>query len=400
MSSVVASPAGAPDFVRRLRRELARRRPALLRRLGRFVRAESPSTDKAALDRFAELLAAECRAAGGEVRLVRQPRAGNHVLARFAARGGVRPILMLGHYDTVYPPGSLARMPFRVRAGRAFGPGAMDMKSGLVIGLAAIEALAALRVPLPAAVIFLTTSDEEVGSGTSRATIERLARGCRAAFVLEPAAGLRGDLKTARKGVGEVELVVRGRAAHAGLNPEEGVNAIHELALQIEQIRRFNDPAHGITVNAGIAEGGTRSNVIPDRARALVDVRVARAADGEELDRRFRSLQPVLPGAVLEIRGGINRPPMERSEAGVALYHRAKALAAALDLPLGEAAVGGGSDGNFTAALGVATLDGLGGVGHGAHSPGEFVLVRSLAERAALLALLLAATGGDAADSR
>lgn len=393
MNSSPAPPPVEHAFVRRLARELTRRRPSLLRRLGRLVSAESPSTDKRALDRLARMLATECRAAGAEVRLMRQARAGNHVLARFAGPARSRPILVLGHYDTVYPLGTLERIPFRVRGPRAFGPGTLDMKSGLVIGLAAIEALAALRVALPAPVIWLATSDEEVGSRTSRETIERLARPCRAVFVLEPAAGLRGDLKTSRKGVGEVELTVRGRSAHAGLNPEEGVNAIHELALQIERVSGFNDPARGVTVNAGVVHGGTRSNVIPDLAHVFFDFRVTRADDGVELDRRFRALAPVLPGAELEIHGGMNRPPMERTEAGADLFHRAQRLGAALGLALQEASVGGGSDGNFTAAMGIPTLDGLGGVGQGAHSPGEFVLVRSLAERAALVGLLLASMG-------
>jgi glutamate carboxypeptidase len=393
MSSRSAPSPSAPPFARRLARELARRRGTLVRRLRSLVAVESPSTDKPALDRFARMLAADCRAAGAEVRVVRQARAGDHVQARFASSGRGRPILLLGHYDTVYPLGTLARQPFRVRGPRAFGPGTLDMKSGLVIGLAALEALAALRVPLPAPVIWLATSDEEIGSSSSREIIERLARPCRAVLVLEPAAGRRGDLKTSRKGVGEIELTVLGRSAHAGLNPEQGVNAIHELALQIERASGFNDPARGTTVNAGIAQGGTRSNVIPAEARAVFDLRVARVADGEELDRRFRALAPILPGAKLQVRGGLNRPPMERTEAGAALFHRAQALGAAIGLSLDEASVGGGSDGNFTAALGVPTLDGLGGVGEGAHSPGEFVFVRSLAGRAALVALLVATLG-------
>lgn len=384
------APAIPPATARRLLRRLKGRNPALLDRLGRFVRAESPSTDKDALDRFALLLAAEYRRAGARVRLFPQKQAGDHVLACFDAPGRGRPILILGHYDTVYPLGTLSRMPFRVRGGRAWGPGTIDMKSGLVMTLAAVDVLRASRIPLAAPVFCLITSDEEIGSHHSRVLIERFARRSRAVLVLEPAAGTSGGLKTARKGTGEIELIVRGKSAHAGLNPEQGVNAIHELALQIERIRGFNRPSAGTTVNFGVVEGGTRSNVIPDRARALVDLRVTRRELAAPLERRFRALRPVLPGAKLEIRGGFSRPPMERTPGVARLFAHAQSLGAALGMRLEETAVGGGSDGNFTAALGVPTLDGLGGVGAGAHSPGEYVFVRSLAERAALLALLLA----------
>jgi glutamate carboxypeptidase len=375
---------------RGIAKEVARRRASLLDRLERFVCLESPSTDKTALDRFTRLLAGECRRAGAKVEIFPQKHAGNHVLARFAAPGRARPILVLGHYDTVYPLGALERMPFRVRAGRASGPGTLDMKSGLAIALAAVESLAAARVPLAAPVDCLFTSDEEIGSRHSRKLIERLARKARAVLVLEPGAGLDGKLKTARKGTGEIELVVHGKSAHAGLNPEEGVNAIHELALQIDRIRAFNDPATGATVNAGVVEGGTRTNVIPERARAVFDLRVIRAEDAATIERRFAALSPVLPGAKLELHGGFNRPPMERIPGVAALFHHAQALGDLLDLRLEETAVGGASDGNFTAALGIPTLDGLGGVGAGAHSPTEFVFVRSLTDRAALVALLLA----------
>jgi glutamate carboxypeptidase len=384
------APAVEPATARKLLRELKSRNASLVERLGRLVRVESPSTDKAALDRFARLLAGECRRSGATVRLFRQKQAGDHVLARFDAPRRGRPILIVGHYDTVYQLGTLARMPFRVRAGRAWGPGTIDMKSGLVMALAAVEALRSVRVPLAAPVLCLFTSDEETGSHHSRALIERFARQSRAVLVLEPAAGIVGKLKTARKGTGEIELIVHGKSAHAGLNPEEGVNAIDELALQIERIRGFNNRAAGTTVSTGIVEGGTRTNVVPDHARAVIDLRVARRELAAPLERRFRALRPVLAGAKLEIRGGFSRPPMERTPGVASLFAHAQSLGVLLGMPMGETAVGGGSDGNFTAALGIPTLDGLGGVGSGAHSPGEFVFVRSLAERAALLALLLA----------
>ncbi|MBI3669393.1 MAG: M20 family metallopeptidase [Acidobacteria bacterium] len=362
----------------------------MLRLLGRFVRAESPSFDKAAVDRFGRLVAAEWRQRGARVKLLRQRERGDHVRAELWR--GARPqgqLLVLGHLDTVYDLGTLARMPFRISRGRAYGPGSFDMKSGLVMALFAAQALRRMRIQPRKRLMFLWTSDEEIGSGTSRAILEREARRSDAVMVLEPASGARGWLKTARKGVGEVELVVTGRAAHAGLNPQDGVNAVHELALQIARIARFNNPRRGIGVNVDVVEGGTRGNVIAERARALVDIRVTRAADMHSLEKRFRRLRPILPGARIEMRGGFNRPPMERS-ASAGLFRQAQALAAEMDLEIQESFTGGGSDGNFTAALGVPTLDGLGGVGEGAHSTHENVLIRALPERAALLAALLA----------
>jgi glutamate carboxypeptidase len=297
-------------------------------------------------------------------------------------------ILLLGHTDTVYERGTLARMPFRVVGGRARGPGALDMKAGLVIALAAIDALRAAGLKPRRRVVCLWTPDEEIGSGCSRAAIEREARRSMAVLVLEPGTGPSGRLKTARKGVGEFVLEVTGRAAHAGVNPQEGVNAVHELALQIARVARFGEPRKEITVNADVVEGGTRTNVIAERARAQVDVRCARAADMRRIEARFRALRPVLPGAKLRVTGGMDRPPMER-RVSAQLFERARRLGREMGLRIEESFTGGGSDGNFTAALGIPTLDGLGGAGAGAHSPGEYVTTRSLAERAALLAALL-----------
>jgi glutamate carboxypeptidase len=367
------------------------REAAMTRLLGQFVRAESPSFDKAAVDRFGKIVAAEWKRRGAGVTLVRQRERGDHVRAEWnppgnRARGQV---LVLGHLDTVYGLGTLARMPFRVSRGRAYGPGAFDMKGGLVIALFAVDALAATgRVPQKR-IVFLWTSDEEIGSGTSRAAIESEARRSDAVLVLEPAAGLGGCVKTGRKGVGEIEIVATGRAAHAGLNPEDGINAIEEISLQIARISRWNQPSRGITVNAGLIEGGTRTNVIPESARVLVDVRAVRASDMRGLVRKFRTLRPSLRGAKLQIRGGFNRPPMER-KSSAALYAKARTVAREIGVTLGEAYVGGGSDGNFTAALGVPTLDGLGAIGEGAHSPNENIVIRALLERAALVASLLA----------
>jgi glutamate carboxypeptidase len=364
---------------------------AMTRLLGQFVRAESPSFDKAAVDRFGRMVAAEWRRRGAEITFLRQHERGDHVRAEWNPLGNQArgQILVLGHLDTVYGLGTLARMPFRLSRGRAYGPGTFDMKGGLVIALFAVEALTATDGAPKKRVIFLWTSDEEIGSGTSRAAIEREARRSDAVLVLEPASGLDGCVKTGRKGVGEVEVVATGRAAHAGLNPEEGINAIEEIALQITRISGWNQPGRGITVNAGVIEGGTRTNVIPEKARVVVDMRASRAGDMRALERKFRALRPILRGATLQIRGGFNRPPMER-KTSAALYAQARALAKEMGVTLGEAYVGGGSDGNFTAALGVPTLDGLGAVGEGAHSPDENILIRALPERAALVAGLLA----------
>jgi glutamate carboxypeptidase len=366
------------------------RERAMTRLLGRFVRAESPSFDKAAVDRFGRIIASEWKKRGATVTRLRERERGDHVRVEWRprGRGKTAQILVLGHLDTVYDAGAIAQMAFRVSRGRAWGPGTFDMKGGLVIGLFAMDALAAVGCPPEKRIVFLWTSDEEIGSESSRAAIEREARRSDAVLVLEPAAGLDGRVKTGRKGVGEIEIVATGRAAHAGLNPQDGINAIEEIARQVGRISRWNQPRRGITVNAGVIEGGTRTNVIPERARVLVDLRAAHVEDMRALERKFRALRPMLRGAKLEIRGGFNRPPMER-KMSAALYVKARALAREMGITLGEAFVGGGSDGNFTAALGVPTLDGLGAVGEGAHSPSENIVVRAMPERAALLAGLL-----------
>jgi glutamate carboxypeptidase len=264
------------------------------------------------------------------------------------------------------------------------------MKGGLVLALFAVDALQAAGVSLRKKLVFLWTSDEEIGSTTSRQAIEAEARRSDAALVLEPAFGASGKLKTQRKGVGGVEIVVTGRSAHAGIDPEKGVNAVHELALQIERLMGMDDRRRGITVQATVVSGGTVSNVVPEHARAEVDIRFSRLADGAAIERRLRGLKPILKGARISVMGGVNRPPLERTAAVAELFAQARKLSKEMGLSLGEAATGGGSDGNFTAALGVPTLDGLGCVGDGAHSPKEHVLIPALPERAALIAGLLA----------
>lgn len=364
----------------------------MTRLLERMVNIESPSHDKAAVDRMGAMIAAEWKRRGARVTVLGQPEYGNHTRAELTpARGNsAGQILVLGHLDTVYRLGTLRKMPFRVSAGCAFGPGTFDMKGGLAIALAAVDALRALRIAPRKKIVFLWTSDEEIGSGTARRTIESEARRSKAALVLEPAFGSDGRLKTERKGVGEAEIIVTGRSAHAGIDPESGVNAVHELALQIARLLKLNNARRGITVQVNVINGGTASNAVPEYARALVDLRVARAADVWSLNRKLHALRPIIRGARIAIQGGINRPPMERTAESRALFSRAQELAREIGLRLGEASTGGGSDGNLTAALGVPTLDGLGAVGEGAHSPRESVVLRALPQRAALLASLLA----------
>jgi glutamate carboxypeptidase len=378
--------------VREILRSLRARQSEMVRLLGRFVRCESPSCDKGAIDRFGEIVAREWRRRGAQVRILRQTKRGNHLRAEWwAGQGrGAGQIMVLGHLDTVYPLGTIAQMPFRVSGGRAWGPGTFDMKGGLVQALFAMDALRAAKIRLRKRIVFLWNSDEEIGSDSSRRIIEREAQRRDAVLVLEPAWGSDGRLKTSRKGVGRAEIIVTGRSAHAGIDPEKGVNAVHELALQIARLIKMNDPGRGITVQATVVGGGTVSNVVPDHAQAEVDIRYSRRADRGALRRKLRGLRPILRGASVEVRGGVNRPPLESTAAVHELFRRAKLLMREMGLPLGEAATGGASDGNFTAALGVPTLDGLGAVGDGAHSPREHVVIRTMAERAALLAALLA----------
>lgn len=371
---------------------------ALLRCLQRAVEIESPSGDPSAIARVALFFARELRAAGGRASLLAHKTAhktaGPAVLAEFPAtvRGATaadrKPILLLGHHDTVWSIGTLRSMPFRISAGRAYGPGVLDMKSGIVCGLWALRALRALKIRRVRPVRVFLNPDEELASRAFRERIIAEAKRARAVLVLEPAAA-GGALKTARKGVGEFRLAVRGRSAHAGINPAAGVNAISELARQILRIEQMAEPKRGLTLTVGRIEGGTRSNVVPEEARALVDVRVPRLADGPRIEQRIFGLKPINRTARLEVEGGVNRPPMERKHSAE-LFRQAQELGRQIGLELDEAATGGGSDGNFTAALGIPTLDGLGGVGDGAHARNEHVVIRELPRRAALLASLIA----------
>ena len=374
----------------RLLRALEPRLPEMLRLLRRFVTTESPSLEKAAADRCSKVIAKEWREQGVRVERIPQKHRGDHLRVTYTSKSGAAgQLLVLGHYDTVYSTGTLKERPFRISGGKAYGPGVFDMKAGIVQALFALETLRRSNVSTKKQIVFLWTSDEEIGSESSRKLIETEARRSDAVFVLEPSFGPRGLVKTARKGVGQAELMVRGRSSHAGLAPEEGINAVHELAAQLTRIEKWNDGRRGVSINADIVEGGTRSNVIAERARAVLDLRALRSSDMRRIKRRLHALRPVHRGASLKVTGGFDRPPLERKRCR-ALFAHAESLAKQMHLSLGECTAGGGSDGNFTGALAIPTLDGLGAVGDGAHSDHEYVLIHTMPARAALLAALLA----------
>jgi glutamate carboxypeptidase len=368
-----------------------RKQTGLIRLARRLVLCESPSDSKTAVDTCVQLAAAQAEELGARVKLHRQPKHGNvlelRFLSRSASRSALKPNLLLGHLDTVWPIGTLKNMPCRIRDGRLWGPGTLDMKVGVAMALTAIEMLLESSL-LRREIVFLLNSDEEIGSPVSRPITESIARTCNAVYVLEPAQGLA--YKTARKGIGNWRIDVQGVAAHAGVDFQKGANAIRELARSIETVSSLTDLKRGLTVSVGVVAGGTKSNVVPADAFAEVDVRIPRLVDGPRIERKFAALKPRDPRCQLTVTGGINRPPMERSRGTVRLYQQARALAAEIGLDLAEASTGGGSDGNFTAALGIPTLDGMGAVGEGAHALHESVVLDHLAPRTALLAGMLA----------
>lgn len=356
-----------------------------------LVACESPSDDVAALERCAAELGSRLATAGAAVSRVDGGPTAAHLVAEWPGSGPG--VLLLGHFDTVWPVGQIERMPLVERDGKLFGPGVLDMKAGVAIGAAAAKALSA---GVPAArrprVTLLVTSDEEVGSRSSRAEIERRAKASAAVLVLEPALP-GGAVKTARKGVGEFQVIARGVASHAGANPEAGASAVHELARQITAIEAMNEPARGLTLNVGVVTGGTRSNVVAEEATALVDVRVSRMEDAVRIEAALANLTPGNPRVRLEVTGRVGRPPMERTAGVARLFELARAVAREQGRELEEGATGGASDGNFTAALGVPTLDGLGALGEGPHALHEHVIVNELVPRAALVAGLIARIG-------
>jgi glutamate carboxypeptidase len=364
--------------------------PESISRLRGLVEMESCSDDKDAVDLLAAHLAGSFEAEGCKAEILHCPSRGNTLRAswRTGERRDARPFLLLGHLDTVWPAGTILERPFRVTNGRAVGPGVYDMKVGIVLSLLVGRALKEGKVHPGRDVMFLFTGDEEVGTHEGLPYLRDTARECAAVLCLEPPlAG--GRAKTFRKGVGSFRLRVTGKSAHAGVEPEKGANAIVELSRQIVRLETMNDRDRGTTVSTGTVRGGTASNVVPAEAEAEVDVRVTSAQEGSSLETRIRGLQPFDPRCSLTVDGGMNRPPLERSPMVVELYMKARAAALGLGMDLGEGSTGGGSDGSFTAAMGIPTLDGLGVEGGGAHAPGEYVEIGDIPTRAALLCRLL-----------
>ena len=350
---------------------------------------ESPSRDGAAQEPAREWLAAELGGLGFEVARLEGEEGCDHLVATMPGGPAAPCQLLLGHFDTVWSVGTLSSMPLEVREGRLHGPGVFDMKGGIVQMLFALRAVGELGLDLPAPPVVQLVADEEIGSPTSRGYTEARAAEAARVFVMEPSFGPAGELKTGRKGVGHFHLVVKGVASHAGLDPEGGVSAILEASRQIERLFELNDPAKGITVNVGTIDGGLRANVVAPEATAEIETRVATASDAEAVESAILGLEPTRDRIEIEVSGGFGRPPMEKTPGNEALWEQARAAAVALGQEVGEAQVGGASDGNLTSPL-APTLDGLGAVGDGAHADHEHLIIEKMSERAALLAALLA----------
>lgn len=363
--------------------DFVERTEALVTLTQRLVEIESPSTDKAAVDRVGHAVAGELRRLGAVVTIDEQTTAGNNIIGQWGL--GKDGILLLCHMDTVHDIGSLARNPIRVADGKLYGPGTQDMKASIAMTLTALETLKEKRQWPPRPITALFTSDEEIGSDGSRALIEKLAQDSALVLCLEPCLS-DGALKTWRKGVGDFEIIARGKATHAGADHENGRNAIEELAHHVLAIQKLTDYEQGTTLNVGVIRGGTRSNVVPDEARLHVDMRAKTPEEAVRVEQWMKALKPVLNGVTLEVTGGLNRPPMPHNDTMKATFARAQQIAANLGLKIGEGGTGGGSDANFVAPLGVPLLDGLGPLGNGAHSEREHVVIASLPERTALLA--------------
>jgi glutamate carboxypeptidase len=367
------------------------KQPEITALIQAMVECESPSDSPAGVNRFIDLVAEHTRSFAWAETIEAEPY-GRHLRLHFKLKNRTAEgqILGLGHSDTVWQLGTLQIMPWNIRDGRLWGPGVLDMKAGLAFFLYAVNALVELHTPASHPVTLLIVSDEEVGSPTSRPLTEAEARKSSAVLVLEPGTGLTGKLKTARKGVGRYTIYIEGRASHAGVDFAAGASAILEAAHQIQKLAQFTDLDRGITVNPGVISGGTRSNVVAAHARIEVDVRLAHLKDAAELDEKLRSLEPADKRCTVTVEGSLNRPPMERTEAIANLFRRAQVIGHDMGIELEESSTGGGSDGNFTAALGLPTLDGLGAIGEGAHAPNESILIDRIADRTALLAGLLA----------
>ncbi|MGH9652978.1 MAG: M20 family metallopeptidase [Bryobacteraceae bacterium] len=370
------------------RRYATEKQIEIVRLIREMVECESPSETPQAINRMAEVLVERTSDIATAER-IEAKGFGDHVRVEFDG-GGEGQILAIGHSDTVWPLGTLEHMPFREADGRLWGPGVLDMKSGLAFFIWAMRGLRELRVPVRRKIVLWVVSDEEAGSPASRELTEAEARRSDCVLVLEPGTGLAGKLKTSRKGVGHYTISVQGRASHAGLDFENGASAVVEAARQVIEIASWTDATRRITVNPGVIRGGTRTNVVAAEACVEVDARVVEAEDAAWLDRKFYELKPFEGRCGLQITGGFNRPPMERTEKIVTLFAKAQQIASEMAVELEESSSGGGSDGSFTAALGVPTLDGLGGVGEGAHAANESILVDRIADRTALLMGLLA----------
>jgi glutamate carboxypeptidase len=364
--------------------------PAMFAALEQLVNHESPSTDKSALDGYTRKIASRFKDLDAEAILYPRPENGDQLKISLRNQGNRsrNPILLLCHYDTVWPLGTIEVQPYRIEGDKAFGPGIYDMKASHVMAEFALRGIIGLGLQLPRSVDLLFTSDEEIGSPSSRDLIEELAANSEYVLVLEPPTA-EGALKTARKGVGGYTLRVEGRAAHAGSQPELGISAINELAHQIINLQNLADLEQGTTINVGVVKGGTRSNVIAAHAEAEIDVRIWTPQEAERIESAMSNLEPAASGAKLEISGGVNRPPMVRTKAIKKLFRQVQQVGNKLGLELQEGSTGGGSDGNFTAAMGVTTLDGLGAMGDGAHAVHEHILISDLPVRTALLAAIL-----------
>ncbi len=363
----------------------------IIRTIEQMVECESPSDSPSDVNRYVDLLVEHSKDIATP-KLINSDKYGKHLRLEFKVPGTKKEgrILGIGHSDTVWPLGTLQSMPYRRRNGRLWGPGVLDMKAGIAFFIYAARALRDLDIPARRNIDLLIVSDEEIGSKESRPLTESEARRSNCVLVLEPGSAPVGALKTARKGIAGYRLTVHGKAAHAGVDFSSGASAIVEIARQIDRIARFTDLQRGTTVNPGIISGGTRTNVTAAKAQVDIDVRVTRVRDATIIDRKMRALRPFDKRCKLSVEGGLNRPPMERSKSIVSLFNRAKQIGAEMGMQLEESSTGGGSDGNFTAALGVPTLDGLGAVGNGAHAIDESILVERIPDRTALLAGLLA----------
>lgn len=357
-----------------------------------LVETESPSHDKAAVDRVGAILAEEARKLGATVEIIPNQETGDHVLARFAPSGAVgeleahKPILMLCHMDTVFPLGTIQKIPYREDGDKIFGPGTSDMKAGIVIALGAIEEAQKLGLNRP--VTLLCTSDEEIGSHTSRTLIESLAKESALVLVMEPAL-IDGSLKTWRKGTGSFQVKTHGRAAHSGGDHQAGRNAIEEMAHQIIAIQKLTDYSRQTTLNVGVIHGGTVSNVVPEECSIQVDVRVMQPGEWERVEAEMKNLKPVLDGTTIEVKGRLNRPPMPFDDTMQVTFEKAQSIAAQIGMHLTAGGTGGASDGNFVAALGIPLLDGMGAVGEGYHSEREYIFANSLEQKVKLVAKLL-----------